>query len=123
MLRSRADPPPDALCSAFYHVARVPLPWTHTDLGLCVDSRQVVYSETDMLKWRGQPPRIELQYDQQTSFLLRATFLLRREETRLTSQAVHDIFVEDLALAKVISAAQSKDLMRNYAHVDHDEET
>jgi len=85
--------------------------------------KKVIYAETDMLKWRGQPPRIELQYDQQTSFLLRASFFLNRSETRLTSQAVHDIFVEDLALAKVITATQSKELMRSNASVDHDDES
>jgi len=65
----------------------------------------------DALKWRGFPPKIALQYDEETAFLLQATFYLNRSKTRLSSQEVFKMFIEDLALAKVVTADQSKEIV------------
>ncbi len=72
---------------------------------------QTIYVEMDALKWRGFPPKIALQYDEETAFLLQATFYLNRSKTRLSSQEVFKMFIEDLALAKVVTADQSKDII------------
>jgi hypothetical protein len=55
----------------------------------------------DTLKWRGDPPRVEILYDSSINYLLKVAFHLNRTNTRLTAEAVHDLFVEDLALAQV----------------------
>ena len=60
--------------------------------------KTIVYNEIDVLKWRGQPPRVEMVYDETARFLLKVAFFLNRSETRLTPQVVHDMFLEDLAL-------------------------
>jgi hypothetical protein len=62
---------------------------------------QLIYNETDTLKWRGDPPRVEILYDSSINYLLKVAFHLNRGNTRLTTEAVHDLFVEDLALAQV----------------------
>ena len=72
---------------------------------------QIIYVEMDALKWRGFPPKIFLQYDEETAFLLQATFYLNRLKTRLSSQEVFKMFIEDLALAKVITTDQSKEII------------
>ena len=48
--------------------------------------KTIVYSEVDVLKWRGQPPKVELVYDETMRFLLKVSFHLNRAETRLTPQ-------------------------------------
>mmetsp|Transcript_28730 Transcript_28730/g.60156 ORF Transcript_28730/g.60156 Transcript_28730/m.60156 type:complete len:187 (-) Transcript_28730:93-653(-) len=73
--------------------------------------RKTIYVEMDALKWRGFPPKIALQYDEETAFLLQATFYLNRSKTRLSSQEVFKMFIEDLALAKVVTADQSKEIV------------
>jgi hypothetical protein len=67
--------------------------------------------EMDALKWRGFPPKIALQYDEETAFLLQATFYVNRSKTRISSQEVFKMFIEDLALAKVVTAEQSKEIV------------
>ena len=72
--------------------------------------KTIIYNEVDVLKWRGQPPRVELVsvlrhdvnaharermlildilmrvYDETARFLLKVSFHLNRAETRLTPQ-------------------------------------
>ena len=72
---------------------------------------QVIYIETDALKWRGFPPKIALQFDVETAFLLQVTFSLNRSKTRLSTQEVFKMFIEDLVLAKVITIEQSKEIV------------
>jgi hypothetical protein len=48
--------------------------------------KTIVYSEVDVLKWRGQPPKVELVYDETMRFLLKVAFHLNRSETRVTPQ-------------------------------------
>jgi hypothetical protein len=73
--------------------------------------------EMDTLKWRGFPPKIALQFDEETAFLLQATFFLNRSKTRLSSQEVFKMFIDDLALAKVITTDQSKEIVMKNSSV------
>eukprot|EP00960_Hanusia_phi_P033812 750649-Hanusia_phi.AAC.10 len=62
--------------------------------------KRVSYLEKDLLKWRGHPPHIELEYNESIHFLYKVLFLMNRDEAQLTAEDIHNIFVEDLALSK-----------------------
>jgi len=77
--------------------------------------KKLVYNEMDTLKWRGDPPKVEILYDSGISYLLRVAFHLNRSGTRLTPEAVYDLFIEDLVLAQVINVQQSKELLAAFS--------
>jgi len=76
--------------------------------------------EKDLLKWRGHPPQIELEYNESIHFLYKVVFLMNRDEAQLTAEDIHNIFVEDLALSKVISLEQSKSIIKRYSFKDQE---
>jgi hypothetical protein len=82
--------------------------WRHVGID-CKPFEQLVYVEKDVLKWRGFPPKVSIYFDEETAFLIQVTFFLNRSKSRLSSQEVFKMFIEDLTLAKVITVLQSKE--------------
>jgi len=58
---------------------------------------------------------VEILYDSGISYLLRVAFHLNRNGTRLTPEAVYDLFIEDLVLAQVLNVQQSKELLAAFS--------
>jgi len=78
--------------------------------------KTIVYQDSDVLKWRGPPPKVELHFDETIQFLLKVAFHLNRAETRITAEEIHSIFVEDLALGRVISMDQQKEIIKAHTN-------
>ena len=45
---------------------------------------------------------------------------MNRDEAQLTAEDIHNIFVEDLALSKVISLEQSKSIIKRFSFKDQE---
>ncbi len=54
------------------------------------------WQEVDREKWRGAPPRVEIEYDSRHSFLLTLLIVVDKRHNSLSEEEIPDIFLRDM---------------------------
>ena len=70
------------------------------------DLKKAAWQETDSKKWAGEPPKIEVQWNETYGFLLGVTFGVNTRNTTLDEEGLLKRFMEDLRSAGVVEGVE-----------------
>ena len=65
-------------------------------------AKKTSWLETDAALWKGEPPKIEVLYDETNEFLLLVLFQVNMRNTAVKENEILDIFMEQLRSHKVL---------------------
>jgi WD repeat-containing protein 35 len=68
------------------------------------DLKKATWQETDKVKWQGEPPKIEAQYNETYGFLLAVTFSVNARNTELDEGGLLGRFIEDMRSEGILVA-------------------
>lgn len=75
-----------------------------------LESRKSTWVETDSVRWRGEPPKIEIQFDQTYGFLLVCLFQVNARNSNLSENELLDVFFTDLMAHEVLLSKDGRAL-------------
>lgn len=66
--------------------------------------RKCTWLETERRRWRGSPPKLEVEYDEMHGFLLKVTIVINRKRSKALEADLLKIFLDDLVRHHVMDA-------------------
>ena len=73
------------------------------------DLKKAAWNEEDKTLWNGEPPKLEVQYNQTYGFLLSVTFSVNKRRTNLDENGLFETFMEEMKSNGILEREEEDD--------------